>query len=75
VPTAGATASQTEIAHDDESKIVSPSFTTFLQEWQNLRYIGPESWMLDPFLDDHGNLNSATPSAVEFLQHFERAMK
>jgi len=51
------------LSHDDESKRIAPSFTSFLREWARLRYIGPESWMIELFLDADGFLNAETEAA------------
>ncbi|MBW3635738.1 MAG: SMI1/KNR4 family protein [Armatimonadetes bacterium] len=34
------------LAHDDKSQVIAPSFTSFLQSWAGLCYIGPERWKL-----------------------------
>ena len=45
------------LCHDDEEcpvTTISPSFDTFLADWETLYYIGPEIWMLGDFLDNEG---------------------
>ena len=42
------------VPHDDESKVIARSFTGFLAEWARLGYVGPESWMIEGFLDGTG---------------------
>ncbi|RYG55784.1 SMI1/KNR4 family protein, partial [bacterium] len=44
------------LSHDDDCQVIAPSFTSFLQTWAELNYIGPESWMLEPFQSDSGLL-------------------
>jgi cell wall assembly regulator SMI1 len=39
------------LCHEDASQIIAPSFTSFLQNWAGLCYLGPEIWILEPFLD------------------------
>jgi hypothetical protein len=51
------------LSHDHESKRITPSFTAFLRVWERLHYVGPESWMIEPFLDDDGFLSSDTEAA------------
>ena len=51
------------LSHDDESKRIAPSFTVFLREWERLHYVGPESWMIESFLDKDGFLSSGTEQA------------
>ena len=58
------------LSHDDESKVIAPSFTAFLKEWERLHYIGPESWMLEPFLDEEGYVSGDTKAAETLRQAF-----
>jgi hypothetical protein len=51
------------LSHDDESKIVAQSFTSFLSAWARVGYVGPESWMIENFLDDDGLLDPETDKA------------
>lgn len=52
------------LSHDGESKIIAPSFTTFLKTWERLCYLGPEIWMLEDFVDaETGFLNADTEEA------------
>jgi len=48
------------LSHDEESKIIAPSFTAFLTEWERLHYIGPDVSQLDAYYDDDGLLNANT---------------
>ncbi|MEQ2010162.1 MAG: SMI1/KNR4 family protein [Limisphaerales bacterium] len=52
------------LSHDDESKLIAPSFTAFLRVWERLHYVGPDSWMIEPFLDDEGLLSAGTEAAT-----------
>jgi hypothetical protein len=52
------------LAHDDKSQIIAPSFTSFLQTWAELCYIGPESWMLEPFQDKNGLIDGTSQKAA-----------
>jgi hypothetical protein len=52
---------------DDESPVVpiSSSFEQFLGDWELLGYIGPDIWLLQPFLEDSktGELDADSPLA------------
>ena len=48
------------LSHDDESKVIAPSFTAFLIEWERLRYIGPDIGMLEQYFDENGMLSADT---------------
>jgi hypothetical protein len=39
------------LSHDDSCFVLASDFGEFLQNWEQLCYVGPESWMLEPFLD------------------------
>lgn len=59
------------LSHDDVSRIIAPSFTEFLNVWEQLCYIGPEIWELEKYLDANGILDASTPQARQlrsFLQ-------
>ena len=60
------------LAHDDESRVIAPSFTSFLQTWAALFYIGPESWMLEPFLNEKGMIDTTSPRAALWREVFDR---
>lgn len=51
------------LCHDDESSLLAPSFTEFLAQWEQLCYLGPEHWLLDPFRAPNGTLDSRTERA------------
>jgi hypothetical protein len=52
------------LSHDDTSRIITPNLASFLSEWAGVCYIGPEIWMLEPYLDKTtGYLNSNTDEA------------
>jgi cell wall assembly regulator SMI1 len=44
------------LSHDDESQTIASSFTGFLQAWERVCYLGPESWLLEPFIDPETGL-------------------
>lgn len=55
------------LAHDDEtSGILAPSFTSFLDVWAKLCYVGPEDWMLKPFRNENGLLDDTVPNAIRW---------
>lgn len=51
------------LAHDDVSHAVDESFTLFLEHWSQILYIGPEYWMLRPFLSEKGFLDPSGENA------------
>lgn len=52
------------LCHEDESRVIAPSFTAFLQAWERLCYIHPDLAVLDPFIDaDTGYLSSKAEAA------------
>ena len=54
------------LAHDDASQILAPSFPAFLDAWAKLGFIGPEIWVLEPFLDPGtGFLSGETAEAAD----------
>ncbi|WP_234045598.1 SMI1/KNR4 family protein [Haloferula rosea] len=51
---------------DDESSVISPSFSEFLAAWQELCYIGPEFWLLDYWIDgDRGVIDTTKNKTAE----------
>jgi hypothetical protein len=64
------------LSHDDESHIISPSFTHFLSEWEQLCYIGPEIWLLEEFLNEEtGYLESNSEKGHKIRQLFGGGFK
>jgi hypothetical protein len=60
------------LSHDDESRLLSPSFYEYLRTWERLCYVGPEIWMLEPFTDPMtGYLNPETENAKLLRQLFK----
>lgn len=53
------------LSHDDECRIISNSFSSFLTTWERLCYIGPEIWIIEEYLDDAGLLDADTQQAEE----------
>jgi len=51
------------LCHDDSSSLLAPGFTEFLTRWEQLCYIGPEHWLLEPFLGPDGTLDAQTERA------------
>jgi len=58
------------LCHDDASSVVAPTFTEFLARWEKLCYIGPEHWLLDPFLGLDGTLDAETEGAARLRELF-----
>ena len=53
------------LSHDDESQRIAESFSGFLSTWERLAYIGPESWMLEPFQSPDGLLTADSVRAKQ----------
>ena len=53
------------LSHDDNSQILSTCFTDFLTHWAGVCYVGPEIWMLEPFLSTENLLDSTMANALE----------
>jgi hypothetical protein len=51
------------LCHDDASSLLARSFTEFLARWEQLCYLGPEHWLLDPFVGPDGTLDVQTERA------------
>ena len=61
------------LSHDEEesNRVIAPSFESFMETWEQLCYIGPEIWMLAPFLDPvTGYLDATTPKAQQLRSLF-----
>jgi hypothetical protein len=58
------------LSHDDESKVIAPSFTAFLEAWEQLNYVGPESWMIESFFDEEGYLSAETKAGKALRRAF-----
>lgn len=54
--------------HDDRSTVIARSFDAFLAAWEQLCYLGPELWSLQPFRDPATGLLSPTCAAAELLR-------
>lgn len=60
------------LSHDNASRVISPSFMTFLKTWERLCYLGPEIWMLENFIDPkNGFLNADTVQAQALRRLFQ----
>lgn len=42
------------LCHDDESPRLARNLPAFLAAWERLCYLGPEHWLLGPFITDSG---------------------
>lgn len=51
------------LSHDDGSEFIAQSFTGFLSAWARVGYVGPESWMIESFLNGDGLLDPETDKA------------
>lgn len=58
------------LSHDDESKVIAHNLSHFLEAWQRLCFIGPESWMLEPFLNEEDGTLSLQSEAMDCLQEW-----
>jgi hypothetical protein len=61
------------LSHDDESKVIAPSFEHFIREWAALGYVGPELWVLEPFLDEEGFLDRKAGDGPEHRENLLKA--
>jgi hypothetical protein len=52
------------LCHHEASSVLAPSFTEFLARWEQLCYLGPEHWLLDPFTGADGTLDAQTERAA-----------
>jgi hypothetical protein len=50
--------------HDDDSSVIAPGLTAFLNAWERLAYLGPEHWLLLEFVDGRGHLDPETERAA-----------
>jgi hypothetical protein len=70
-----------EFSGDTPLRRLGESFEQFMLEWESLRYVGPEGWLLQPFArvgrDGNWRLDIAGPTAhawrclVQELQRFD----
>lgn len=61
------------LSHDDESRTIAKSFREFVQEWKRIGFLGPESWMIEPFLDpESGYLKHDTEAGEQWLAVFRQ---
>lgn len=58
------------LSHDDESFILAESFTSFLETWEQLCYLGPESWELEEYRDANGYLNAGSHQSQALRDFF-----
>ena len=56
------------LSHDEDSKIIAPTFTSFLREWSRLYCVGPEFWMIEPEVAFY-ELEDNMDLAEDFLQY------
>lgn len=61
--------------HEDAPAVLAPTLSSFLTAWEYVYYLGPEIWMLEPFLNDEGHLDPTTPAAQSFHQAMETFLK
>ena len=57
-------------AHEEGCFQLSRSLTRFLECWERLAYIGPEIWMLRPFIGMDGSLNENSEKASKLRAVF-----
>lgn len=63
------------LSHDDESQKIAASFTSFLQAWEQVCYLGPESWLLEPFIDPGTGLLDGDCANAKKLRQWIRESK
>jgi hypothetical protein len=57
--------------HEGPSVELSRSFSAFLATWEGLGYIGPEIWLLGPFVAEDGRLSAEVPAARRLREIFD----
>lgn len=64
------------LSHDDESKPIARNLQEFLAAWEKVCYVGPEIWMLKPFLDaKSGFLKVGRVQQQQVAQIFKRSVQ
>ena len=58
------------LCHDDESFLLAPTLVEFLTAWERLCYLGPEHWLLRPFMGDSGYLDAESERAARLRELF-----
>lgn len=61
--------------HDDESSVIANTFDEFWTTWQQIYFVGPEWWMLEPFMNEDKRLDPTSPNIPTFRAAFERLLK
>ena len=51
------------LCHDDDAFLLAPNLRAFLLAWERLCYVGPEHWLLQPFIGEAGYLDAEGPIA------------
>jgi hypothetical protein len=52
------------LCHDDDSFLIAAGFQDFLTAWEQLCYLGPEEWLLRPFIGEAGYLDGHSERAA-----------
>jgi len=60
------------LSHEDTSQHLAPDLATFLKAWEGLCYIGPEIWMLRPFIDRRTGYLDRNCTNAERIRHLFR---
>lgn len=63
------------LCHDGESFTLANSFEDFWSVWQTVYFVGPEYWMLDPFLSSDKLLDSNSANIAQFSAAFKSLLK
>jgi hypothetical protein len=53
------------LCHDDDSFGLATNLREFLSAWERLCYIGPEHWLLRPFVNEQGRLDADSTRASQ----------
>ena len=57
------------LSHDSAGEVLADSLLEWLQEWERLGYVGPEIWMLEPFIDPQtARLDAGGPKALKLQE-------
>ena len=58
------------LSHEETSQRLAPDLAAFLKAWERLYYIGPEIWMLRPFIDRRSGYLDRNCKNAERLRDF-----
>jgi hypothetical protein len=63
------------LCHDAKSFVLARRVEDFWRTWERLYYVGPEWWMLSPFLKDNWLLDGNSANIAAFRKAFQTILK